>query len=104
MLAGSVVDPLGRIVADATVRISWTGYAQRGGGWIDTDNPNNIRELTDGFETSTNSTGSFSFCGLPAGTDLRLYAARGESESDLAEFQISDYETGALRVLILPGS
>lgn len=103
VLAGSVVDPLGRIVPDATVRISWTGYAQMGGGWVDAENPNNIRELTDGFETSTSQSGFFSFCGVPPGTNLRLYAVRGESESDPAEFQIPDYETGALRVLTLPG-
>jgi hypothetical protein len=103
VLAGSVVDRLGRIVPEATVRISWEGYAQMGGGWVDVANPNNIRVVTDGFETSASSTGFFRFCGVPAGTELRLYAVRGESESDLAQFQIPDHETGALRILTIPG-
>ncbi len=99
--ARTVVDARGRVLPDATVRVSWTGYAAMGGGDIDRNNPNNIRELTDGFETTTSSTGFFRFCGVPAGTRLRLYAASGEVTSDPAELQIPDYETGALRVLEL---
>jgi hypothetical protein len=102
VLAGTVVDRLGRVVPDATVRVSWTSYAAMGGGDISRDNPNNIRELTDGFETTASSTGFFQFCGVPPGEQLVLYAALGEDLSDQAQFSIPDYETGALRVLMLP--
>jgi len=103
VLAGSVVDPFGRIVPEATVRISWSGYAHTGGGWVDVANPNGLRMVTDGFETSASSTGFFSFCGVPPGTELKLYAVLGEAESDLEQFQIPDHETGALRILTIPG-
>jgi hypothetical protein len=73
-----------------------------GGGDISRDHPNNIRELTDGFETVSTATGFFRFCGVPPGVDLRLYSVLGEDESDPAEFMIPDYETGALRVLTIP--
>jgi hypothetical protein len=102
VLAGTVVNERGRAVPDVTVRVSWTGFYQAGGGWVDTENPNGLTQTTDGFETSTSSTGFFHFCGVPAGTALKLYAASGEVESDEYTVEISEFDTGALRVVELP--
>ncbi len=102
VLAGTVVDGMGQVVPDATVRVSWTGFFQAGGGWVDSENPNGLTQTTDGFETSTSSTGFFNFCGVPPETDLRLYAVSGAEESDEHTVQISEFDTGALRVLVIP--
>lgn len=102
VLAGTVVDRIGRVVPEATVRVSWTRYAAMGGGNISRENPNNIRELSDGFETTASATGFFRFCGVPAGENLVLYAAYGDDLSEQAHFSIPDYDTGALRVLTIP--
>lgn len=104
LLAGTVVDSRGRPAPQATVRVSWTGYTVMGGGGI---NPtagdiSGLTEQTNGFETTASGTGFFRFCGVPANTPLRLYAASGELETDEFTVQIPDYETGALRVLELP--
>ena len=101
LLAGTVVDARGRPVPGATVRVSWTGYNVMGGGGI---NPRDgdiagLTETSDGFETSASETGFFRFCGVPANTRMRLYAATSDSESENYEVQIPDYETGQLKVL-----
>ena len=101
LLAGTVVDARGRAVPGAIVRVSWTGYNVMGGGGI---NPMDgdiagLTETSDGFETSASQTGFFRFCGVPANTRMRLYAATADSESENYEVEIPDYETGQLRVL-----
>jgi hypothetical protein len=103
VLAGTVVDGLGRVVPQATVRVSWTGFFQAGGGWVNTDNPNGLTQTTEGFETSTSSTGFFQFCGVPPETALKLYAAIGDGESEEHTVTISEFDTGALRVLQIEG-
>ena len=44
----------------------------------------NMRELSDGYETTANASGFFRFCGVPPGTNLELYAAQGEATSEIA--------------------
>ena len=99
VLAGTVVDQRGRIVPEATVRVSWTGYSAAGGGRLNATNLDNLTATTDGFEASTTQTGFFRFCGVPTGTPLDIYAALGDDESEQYEITIPDYETGALHVL-----
>ncbi len=101
VLAGTVVDGLGRPFPEATVRVSWIWYAQRSGGWIDPDRPNGIRETTDAFEVTASEAGAFRFCGVPVDRTLTLYAASGEAQSAPVELRIPEWETGALRVLVL---
>lgn len=105
VLAGTVVDERGRPVPDATVRLRWVdGYESRSGGNIEFDAPFiGLRELRDGIETTVTSSGFFKFCGVPADTPLTLQALTTGAEGDEVQLQIPDYDTGALRVLELPG-
>lgn len=100
VLAGTVVDGLGRPVLDATVRVQWTGYNVAGGGGV-IDDVSDLRENMNGFEVTTSELGSYSFCSVPASARLRLTAAKGEATSEEYEVVIPDYETGAMRVLEL---
>lgn len=113
VLAGTVVDGLGRPVPDATVRVTWVGYDVLGGGQLTTtdarsmtggSNTSNLRETTNGFELTTGSAGAYSFCGLPAGARLQLQALTADRESDEAEVVIPDTEVGAMFVLELSTS
>lgn len=117
LFAGTVVDARGRAAPGATVRVVWRGYVTAGGGDISVTAPaaagramttpggrgfgGNLRETTDGFETSASQTGFFRFCGVPANENLTVQAHLGEAESPEYEVTISDFETGALRVLQL---
>ena len=110
VLAGTVVDALGRPVSDATVRVSWVGYDMVGGGGLTSSdarnmaggsNVQNLRETTNGFEFTTGSAGTYSFCGLPAGARIQVQALAGDRQSDEFEVVIPDHEVGAMRVLEL---
>ncbi|NNF12990.1 MAG: carboxypeptidase regulatory-like domain-containing protein [Gemmatimonadetes bacterium] len=101
VLAGTVIDALGQPVPDATVRVSWTGYDVLGGGRVTNESVRNVTEQTNGFEMTTGSAGTYSFCGVPAGASIRLSAESANRESDDFEVVIPDYEVGAMRVLEL---
>lgn len=110
ILAGTVVDGLGRPVPNATVRVNWTGYDMMGGGSLTSSdarslsgasNISNLRENTNGFELTTGSAGTYSFCGLPAGARIQLQAFTAERESSLSEVVIYEDEVGAMKVLEL---
>jgi hypothetical protein len=117
ILAGTVVDGLGRVIPQATVRVVWRGYFMQGGGDANmtTAAPiaagqsmrtstarggtGGLMEQTQGFEVTASSTGFFRFCGVPPGVTLDLIAQSGEDESELNQFMISEFSTGMLRVL-----
>jgi len=101
-LAGTVVDGLGRPVSGATVRVQWTGYDFSGNR---TEREvSDIRESLQGFEATTGSGGTYSFCGLPTGTRLLLSARTAEGESQEVEVVVPDHEVGAMEVLELSRS
>lgn len=100
VLAGTVVDELGRPVPDAVVRVQWTGYSLGGGGSV-IDDVGDLREDMNGFEVTTSEIGSYSFCTVPASARLRLSATKGDATSDQAEVTIPGGTAGAMRVLQL---
>jgi hypothetical protein len=98
VLAGSVVDSRGRPIPEATVHLTWLGYENRDPAVRGTD-PDFMREITDGFETTSSETGFYLFCGVPASTPMSLIAYAGEDQTAEYEVRIPDWETGAARVL-----
>lgn len=102
VLAGTVVDGLGRPVSGATVSLSWVGYDFSGNR---TDRSiTDLRERSQGVRMTTGAVGTYSFCGLPAGERIQLSAATEDLEVGPFEVVIPDYEVGALRVLELSRS
>ncbi|MDX1493200.1 MAG: carboxypeptidase-like regulatory domain-containing protein [Longimicrobiales bacterium] len=101
ILAGTVVDGLGRPVPNATVRVRWTEYGVLGGGNVTLESANRVTTDADGLEMVTRSGGTYSFCGLPTDARLELQALTAERESDVLEVTLSDNEVGAMKVLEL---
>ncbi|MDH3270983.1 MAG: carboxypeptidase-like regulatory domain-containing protein [Gemmatimonadota bacterium] len=99
VLAGTVVDEIGRVVPNATVRVQWTGFYFAGGNRA--DDVNDLREQSDGLETTTTATGAYHFCGVPGGERLTMVAQLGDSQSRSYEVVVPDHETGAMHVLEL---
>lgn len=114
VLAGTVVDRLGRPVPNAVVRVLWTGYQMRGSGQGLTSadvrelntarGANNLTEATDGFENPTGADGAYSFCGVPSDETLRLSAWTEDRTSGEVEVVISPVQVGEMKVLVLSES
>ena len=101
LLAGSVVDRRDRPVVNAEVQVVWEGFSAAGGGNLD-----RIRDLTtsaSGFSTTSNQSGFFKFCGVPAGARLQIQATLDNNRSDPVEFTIPGTQTGRMTVLTIEG-
>ncbi len=101
LLAGSVLDRRDRPVPNALVQIAWAGYAAAGGGNI--ERIRDITESTDGFSTTSNATGFFKFCGVPAGRRLTVQASLDTDRSDEVEISVPGGQTGQMTVLRIRG-
>lgn len=101
LLAGSVVDARDRPVVNAEVQVVWEGFSTAGGGNVD-----RIQDLTgstSGFSTTSNQSGFFKFCGVPAGARLQIQASVDNNRSDEVEFMIPSTQTGRMTVLTIEG-
>ena len=101
LLAGSVVDARDRPVVNAEVQVVWEGFSTAGGGNVD-----RIQDLTgstSGFSTTSNQSGFFKFCGVPAGARLQIQASVDNNRSDEVEFMIPSTQAGRMTVLTIEG-
>lgn len=100
-LVGTVVDDLGRPVADASVQVRWMSYFA---GGRDNASVRDLRETTDGFELTTGPAGAYSLCGVPTDERIQISASTAERASEVHEITIPRGEVGAMRVLELSRS
>jgi hypothetical protein len=101
LLAGSVVDARDRPVVNAEVQVVWEGFSTAGGGNV--DRVQDLTGSTSGFSTTSNQSGFFKFCGVPAGARLQIQASVDNNRSDEVEFMIPSTQTGRMTVLTIEG-
>lgn len=104
VLAGTVVDDLGRPVPDAAVRVRWTEYGVRGGGNLNLETVDNLTVDGQGLEATTGAAGGYHFCGVPPDMPLQLSAWTIDRTSAEVEVFVSPDGVGATRVLELSKS
>ena len=102
LLAGTVLDLRDRPIANAQVRVSWVGYSVAGGGNITVGS--DLSSDVSGFATTSNASGFFKFCGVPAGIRLELQAEFENRRSNPTEVSIPGTQTGRMAVLQVRGS
>lgn len=98
-LVGTVVDDLGRPVADASVQVRWVSYDFTGSR--ENTSARDLRQTTDGFELTTDPSGAYSLCGVPTAETIQISASTAERASEVDEFTIPRGDVGAMRVLEL---
>ncbi len=101
LLAGSVVDARDRPVVNAEVQVVWEGFSTAGGGNV--ERVQDLTGSTSGFSTTSNQSGFFKFCGVPAGARLQIQASVDNNRSDEVEFMIPSTQTGRMTVLTIEG-
>lgn len=104
VVAGTVVDGLGRPVPDAVVRVRWTEYGVRGGGNLNLETVENLTADGRGLEVTTGAAGGYHFCRLPPDIPLQLSAWTTDRTSGEVEVFVSPDGVGATRVLELSKS
>jgi hypothetical protein len=97
ILAGMVRDERRRPVEGAQVLVEWSTFRIRSpGGDVDFDG-----ETIDGFQTTTDASGSYRFCGVPTDMLLRVRALEGESQSDVYELRVGVDVVAGLQAIVL---
>jgi hypothetical protein len=97
ILAGMVRDERRRPVEGAQVLVEWSTFRIRSpGGDVDFDG-----ETIDGFQTTTDASGSYRFCGVPTDMLLRVRALEGESQSDVYELRVGVDVVAGLQTIVL---
>jgi hypothetical protein len=97
ILAGMVRDERRRPVEGAQVLVEWSTFRIRSpGGDVTVDG-----ETIDGFQTTTDASGSYRFCGVPTDMLLRVRALEGESQSDVYELRVGVDVVAGLQTIVL---
>ncbi len=79
----------------------WEGFSTAGGGNV--ERVQDLTGSTSGFSTTSNQSGFFKFCGVPAGARLQIQASVDNNRSDEVEFMIPSTQTGRMTVLTIEG-